>query len=70
MGHTSKNKNKILASETKKKLQEFWKQYEYLIIDECSMISQEFLAQLEKNISIGKGSPLNGQTFGGINVLL
>ena len=54
----------------KKKLQEFWTTYIYLIIDEYSMMSKSFLHQLEKNITIGKGSGNNGSTFGGISVIL
>lgn len=34
------------------------------------MISRTFLAQLEKNISVGKGQAADGSTFGGINVIL
>ena len=57
----------------KKKLQDFWREVEYLIIDEYSMLSKMFLATLSRNISIGmegaKGSR-PGHSFGGLNVIL
>ncbi|KAJ3991581.1 hypothetical protein F5050DRAFT_1549469, partial [Lentinula boryana] len=59
-----------ISNDTKKKLEQFWAPFHYLIIDECSMISQSFLAELEKNISIGKKNAINGCTFGGLNILL
>ena len=69
-----------LSSQTKAKLQAFWKYIVYLIIDEYSMISKSFLAKLSRNIGIGKmkGSVENPESshasdslgFGGINVIL
>ena len=53
IGMISRN-GRPLSSESKAKLQAFWKNYEYLIIDEFSMISKTFLAKLSKNIGIGK----------------
>lgn len=67
---------KITSDKTRKKLQEFWKLYTYLVIDEYSMIGKAFLAKLSRNIGIGKakGGEENNvgssQSFGGINVIL
>ncbi|KXN83798.1 ATP-dependent DNA helicase PIF1 [Leucoagaricus sp. SymC.cos] len=61
-------KDRVLPS-TIQRLQRFWKSYEYLVIDEVSMISKSFLAKLSRNISIGKGSTRSA-SFGGINVIL
>lgn len=58
---------------TKKKLQDFWRNIRYLIIDEFSMLSKSFLAALSRNISIGmEGSQgfQQGTSFGGLNVIL
>lgn len=42
----------------KKKLQDFWWDVRYLIIDEFSMLSRSFLATLSRNIAIGlEGAP-------------
>jgi hypothetical protein len=57
----------------KKKLQEFWREVRYLIIDEFSMLSRSFLATLSRNIAIGlEGAPhaQEGHSFGGLNVIL
>lgn len=43
-----------LSENSKAKLVDFWKSYEYFVIDECSMISKSFLAK----------------SFGGTNVIL
>lgn len=51
---SAERKAKGISDDTKRKLQEFWAPYKYLNIDECSVVSQAFLAELEKNISIGK----------------
>ena len=62
-----------LSEESRAKLQQFWKVKTYLIIDEYSMISKSFLANLSHNIAIGKqGTNLDGTSlsFGGINVIL
>jgi PIF1-like helicase len=61
-----------MSNDAKAKLQTFWKNKAYLIIDEFSMISKLFLALLSRNISIAKeGSPnYEGISFGGISVIL
>jgi len=62
-----------VKDEAKKKLQEFWREVRYLIIDEFSMLSRSFLATLSRNITIGlEGSPhaRDGHSFGGLNVVL
>jgi hypothetical protein len=60
---------KSMREETRKKLQEFWKTYQYLAIDEMSMIAKDFLALLSRNISIAKQGESN-ISFGGINIIL
>ena len=62
-----------MKEEAKKKLQEFWRDIRYLVIDEFSMISRSFLATLSRNIAIGlEGSPNapQGHSFGELNVIL
>lgn len=62
-----------LSNEARTKLQQFWKDKKYLIIDEYSMISKSFLAKLSHNIGIGKqgsNSDGDGLSFGGISVIL
>jgi len=62
-----------IKDEAKKKLQEFWREVRYLIIDEFSMLSRSFLATLSRNIGIGlEGAPYarQGHSFGGLNVIL
>ncbi|KAF9782784.1 hypothetical protein BJ322DRAFT_990533, partial [Thelephora terrestris] len=62
-----------VSDAAKKKLQEFWRNIRYLIIDEYSMLSKSFLAALSRNISIGmEGSQgfQQGMSFGGVNVVL
>jgi hypothetical protein len=55
-----------ISDETKANLQQFWKYFVYLIIDEISMISNMFLATLSHRIGIGKagtGEAVNGGSF-------
>ena len=62
-----------VSDAAKKKLQDFWRNVRYLIIDEYSMLSKSFLAALSRNISIGmEGSEgfQRGLSFGGLNVIL
>lgn len=62
-----------VTTEAKAKLQDFWKNYQYLIIDEYSMQAKDFFALLLQNISIAKeGSPESAheKLFGGINVII
>ena len=62
-----------IKDEAKKKLQEFWREVRYLIVDEFSMLSRSFLATLSRNISIGlEGASYahQGHSFGGLNVIL
>ena len=61
------------SNETRGKLQVSWRCILYLIIDEMSMISKEFLAKLSRNISIGKmveGQPASNYSFGGISIIM
>jgi hypothetical protein len=63
----------LIKDEAKKKLQEFWREVRYLIIDEFSMISRSFLATLSRNIATGlEGAPYapHGHSFGGLNIIL
>ena len=58
---------------SKKKLQDFWREVQYLIIDEYSMLSKTFLATLSRNISVGMEGATGfqaGHSFGGLNVIL
>ena len=58
---------------SKKKLQDFWREVQYLIIDEYSMLSKTFLATLSRNISVGMEGTKGfrtGHSFGGLNVIL
>ena len=58
---------------SKKKLQDFWREVQYLIIDEYSMLSKRFLATLSRNISVGMEGAKGfrtGYSFGGLNVVL
>jgi hypothetical protein len=67
---TIERKAKGVSDESKRKLQDFWLCFDYLIIDECSMISKSFLSELEKCISIGKSATSNSGSFGGLSVIL
>ena len=64
------SKAKIISDETRQKIQDFWRTYIYLIIDEYSMISKSFFNALEKNIALTKAGNADGSTFGGISVIL
>ena len=67
------NQGKPLSEESKRKLQDFWRGYAYLIIDEMSMISKSFFALLSRIISIAKatvGIDVPTDSFGGINVII
>jgi hypothetical protein len=58
---------------SKKKLQDFWREVQYLVIDEYSMLSKTFLATLSRNISVGMEGAKGFQAdylFGGLNVIL
>lgn len=62
-----------LNEKSKKKLALIWKDVQYLILDECSMLSQEFFAKLSRHVAIAKMeyNPLvTDLAFGGINVVL
>jgi hypothetical protein len=68
----SRSEEANLSTESKAKLQEFWRYYLYLIIDEMSMIGKTFLAKLSRNIAIGKmveGKLPSPHSFGGISVI-
>ena len=63
------NADQVISNEARTKLEIFWHDYQYLAIDEMSMLSKGFFVQLSPNISIGKK---NGQqmSFGRINVII
>ncbi|KAF8673089.1 helicase family, partial [Rhizoctonia solani] len=68
-----RNKKQILSPEARIKLGLLWKNVKYLIIDEFSMLSKEFLARLSRHIEIAKleyDPSAAGQPFGGVNVIL
>ena len=67
------NSSRTLSDESKRKLQNFWRDYTYLVINEMSMISKSFLALLSQMISTAKATDeFAGQaaSFGGINAIL
>lgn len=67
----SASSNPRMGSQTKARLEAFWRGKRYLIIDEVSMISKKFFAALSRNITMGK--PLGvetGSPFGGLNVII
>lgn len=73
IGSMSLGSKDDVSDAAKKKLQDFWRNIRYLIIDEYSMLSKTFLATLSRNISIGmEGSEgfQQGTSFGGLNVIL
>jgi hypothetical protein len=62
-----------LTDKGKQKLAHMWSDIKYLIIDECSMISKTFLAQLSRNIAIAKmqyDSSVGDMPFGGVHVVM
>ncbi|KAG2053896.1 hypothetical protein BDR06DRAFT_982578 [Suillus hirtellus] len=68
-----RDSKKPISDETRGKLQHFWKHYCYLIVDEVSMIGKTFLANLSRNIRIGKmetGKPPSSHSFRGINIII
>ena len=59
IGGLSLNSRGAVTDAAKRKLQDFWRDARYLIIDEYSMLSKSFLGILARNISIGmEGSPV------------
>ncbi|CUA71576.1 Structural maintenance of chromosomes protein 4 [Rhizoctonia solani] len=72
-GITVGKKDQTLSVEARKRLAVFWKDIRYLIIDECSMLSKEFFAQLSRHIQIAKmeyDPTVFDLPFGGVNVIL
>ncbi|CEL56332.1 hypothetical protein RSOLAG1IB_11903 [Rhizoctonia solani AG-1 IB] len=66
-------KKQVLSDDARAKLAIMWKYVRYLIIDEYSMLSKEFLACLSRHISIAKmeyDSSVGSLPFGGVNVIL
>jgi hypothetical protein len=61
----------LISQETRQKLEAFCRDVHYLIIDEVSMISAEFLAILSKRITVAKAGDGEAQNadFGGVNVV-
>jgi hypothetical protein len=61
-----------IPGETRKKLEHYWRHKAYLIIDEVSMISPEFLAVLSKRITVAWAGDDTAQDadFGRMNVVL
>jgi PIF1-like helicase len=74
IGKLSSRGSRNVSDEKRSKLQKFWADFNYLIIDEYSMIGKTFLGQLSRNIGIGKqGSTTTADSdlsFGGVNVIL
>ncbi|KAG8724803.1 hypothetical protein FRC09_013989 [Ceratobasidium sp. 395] len=66
-------KNSTLSAASKQEMARVWKPVEYLIIDEYSMLSKEFFAQLSRHIAIaklGRDPQVGDLPFGGVNILL
>lgn len=62
-----------LSDETIEALRKTWRDVEYLIIDEISMVSREFLFRVSSILDAAKQpgeQPVNGRAFGGLNVIL
>jgi len=73
IGHISLNAAGKISNKAKAKLQQFWKHYTYLIIDEYSMIGKAFLALLSQSVDIGQGgTEINSHhhSFSRVNVVL
>ncbi|KIK25555.1 hypothetical protein PISMIDRAFT_96710, partial [Pisolithus microcarpus 441] len=69
----SRGSERGISAQAKVKLQQFWHDYEYLIIDEMSMVGKTFLAKLSRNIAVGKmtdAGAVTAHSFGGINVIM
>ncbi|KAG1739555.1 hypothetical protein EDB19DRAFT_1635769 [Suillus lakei] len=65
---SQRDSKKPISNEARGKLQCFWKYYCYLIVNEVSMIAKTFLANLSRNIGIGKmemGKPPSSHSFRG-----
>ncbi len=60
---------KTVSNEARSKLEHFWQDYQYLAIDEMSMLSKDFFALLSRNISIGKKNE-EQISFGGLNIII
>jgi len=58
-----------ISNEGRTKLERFWEDYQYLAIDEMSMLSKDFFALLSRNISIGKKNEQQ-VSFGGLNIII
>ncbi|CAK5279527.1 unnamed protein product [Mycena citricolor] len=58
-----------MSPANKAKLQNFWKDRLFLIIDKISMISKQFLSCLSRKIGISKASS-SDKSFGGVNVII
>ena len=60
-----------ISAAAKSKLAKTWGHVEYVIIDEISMISRKFFAELSKRVAVGKGAPHTSHLpFGGVNVII
>lgn len=65
---------KPMTEETRRRLVDFWKAAQYLILDEISMLAKTFFARLSKAVSVakqgGRADNLTSGSFGGISVIL
>jgi hypothetical protein len=61
-----------VSAKKKEKLEHFWRDRTYLIIDEHSMLAKAFLARVSRNIAVGKqnGGSTSPYSFGGVNVII
>jgi hypothetical protein len=64
---------KPLSNQGKAKLARIWKDIQYLILDEFSMLSRTFFAQLSEHVTIGKmahNPGVHDKPFGNINLIV
>ncbi|KAB5588280.1 Vacuolar membrane-associated protein IML1 [Ceratobasidium theobromae] len=66
--HMSAYHRTEIPNQIRDKLHETWKNIRYLIIDEISMVSRTFFAQVSAVIAAGK--KVDSAAFGGINVII
>ena len=69
----NRTKQGTMSDVSKAKLQDHWRPFRYLMIDEFSMVAKRFLANFSRNVAIakaGQDAGLIDKSFGGVNVIL
>lgn len=63
-----------VSDDARARLQDFWRGRRYLIIDEYSMLCKSIIANISRNVAVGKrgsgSNPSTGGSFGGLNIIL